>query len=101
MGWIIREACGVVAMNCEHCGVVFEVGPSSAGRFCRPECWGLFQRESIVDELLIPHVEAGTPMIKIAADLKVTRGFVRDVMVRQGLYRNWTERRYKKCSVAA
>lgn len=86
---------------CEQCHVVFTPLEQSQGRFCSLQCVGLSRRRDIQPELLAPFVEAGATMTKIAADLKVTRGFVRDVMQRQGTYRTWCERRYKKCAVAA
>lgn len=89
--------------KCEYapCGRDFEPLEQSQGRFCSLQCVGLSRRRDIQPELLAPFVEAGTAMIRIAADLKVTRGFVRDVMQRRGMYRTWCERRYKKCAVAA
>lgn len=83
---------------CEHCRADFEPLEQSKGRFCSLQCTGLSRRRDIEPELLMPHVEAGASMTKIAEALKVTRGFVRDVMRRRGVYRAWCEQRYKKCA---
>lgn len=77
---------------CEHCGL-----PSSR-RFCSHLCWGQSQRQTISIEVLAPYIAAGTKLTTVARELKVTRGFVHDVLVRQGLYKAWAKRRYKKCA---
>lgn len=89
--------------KCEYtpCGREFEPLEQSQGRFCSLQCVGLSRRRDIKPELLTPFVEAGATMTKIAAELNVTRGFVRDVMRRRGLYRTWASHRYKKCAEAA
>lgn len=79
--------------QCEHCGC-----PSPYSRFCSHQCWGLHSRRAVEPALLAPYIENGTPLTQIAAALDLDRGFLRVAMKRQGLYRPWCERRYKKCA---
>lgn len=77
---------------CEHCGA------PAAERFCSPRCWGLAHRRVIDPTVLAPYIERGVPLLRIAAEMNLDRGFLRAAMIRQGLYKNWTQRRYKKCA---
>jgi hypothetical protein len=78
--------------KCENCG------KPSADQFCSPKCWGYAQRRVIDASLLAPHVEAGTPLLRMSDALKINRGLLRAALIRNGQFRVWAQRRYKKCT---
>lgn len=78
--------------TCEYCG------EPSADRFCSQQCWGYAQRRVIDASLLAPYVEVGTPLLRMSAALKLNRGLLRAALIRNGQFRVWAQRRYKKCA---
>lgn len=78
--------------TCEHCGI------PSADRFCSQTCWGYARRRTIDASLLSPYVETGTPLLRMSAELKLDRGLLRSALLRNGQFKDWAQRRYKKCA---
>lgn len=78
--------------GCEHCG------RPSADQFCSTKCLGFAQRKSVDAAVLAPYVESGTPLLHMSAELKVNRALLRSALIRNGQFKQWAQRRYKKCA---
>lgn len=59
------------------------------------------RRRVVSPGLLVEYAEKGTPLLHVAVKLGWGHDAVRIEMIRQGLYRLWSQHRYKKCAVAA
>lgn len=88
-GWVAHRC---KEHMCENCG------EPSADQFCSPKCWGYAQRRIIDASLLAPYVDLGTPLLRMSAALKLNRGLLRAALIRNGQFRVWAQRRYKKCA---
>lgn len=77
---------------CEYCG------KPSAVQFCSGKCWALSRRRVITTEMLSPYIENGTSLLRMSAELKISRNMLRTALLRLGLHKNWAQRRYKKCA---
>lgn len=87
--WIARRC---RQNTCEHCG------QPAADQFCSKECWGYAQRRVITVAMLAPYVKSGIPLIRMSAELKINRRLLRAALIRNGQFKDWTQRRYKKCA---
>jgi endogenous inhibitor of DNA gyrase (YacG/DUF329 family) len=86
--------------TCERCGEAFERLKKRGGYFfCSQKCANQHAIK-LTRELIEPFALQGSTITFTKTQLKVDKATVRRALLQFGLFRTWSQQRYKKCAVA-